>query len=269
MQTIYLDVLLIQSLYVNYFLLRATAKLTHSCLRLGRCLAAAGGSCLFSLLIFLPPLPFWVQIALKLAASAVTVSLAFGVRQRLWLWQWFCFFGCNFLLAGLLLAVCSRTEQDFAAWGNSYCYLDFSLLQLILFTALAYSLLQGYAFFRRRHQHTQEHYEVWIRLHDKTIVLPGLPDTGNTLTDPFTAASVIVCSSESLEPLLSDVQPETLPGYRLIPCATVTSQGLIPLFRPDEVCIRSLTTGKSRPVCGRIGIGGTQDSAIFHPDLIW
>lgn len=269
MQTIYLDVLLIQSLYVNYFLLRATAKLTHSCLRLGRCLAAAGGSCLFSLLIFLPPLPFWVQIALKLAASAVTVSLAFGVRQRLWLWQWFCFFGCNFLLAGLLLAVCSRTEQGFAAWGNSYCYLDFSLLQLILFTALAYSLLQGYAFFRRRHQHTQEHYEVWIRLHDKTILLPGLPDTGNTLTDPFTAASVIVCSSESLKPLLSDTQPETLPGYRLIPCATVTSQGLIPLFRPDEVCIRSLTTGKSRPVCGRIGIGGTQNSAIFHPDLIW
>lgn len=77
------------------------------------------------LLIFLPPLPFLVQIALKLAASAVTVSLAFGVRQRLWLWQWFCFFGCNFLLAGLLLAVCSRTEQGFAAWGNSYCYLIF------------------------------------------------------------------------------------------------------------------------------------------------
>ena len=42
MPTIYLDVLLLQSLYVNYFLLRAAAKLTHTPLHWIRCgLAAA------------------------------------------------------------------------------------------------------------------------------------------------------------------------------------------------------------------------------------
>ena len=41
MQTIYLDVLLLQSLYVNYFLLRAAARVTHTPLRLARCLVVS------------------------------------------------------------------------------------------------------------------------------------------------------------------------------------------------------------------------------------
>ena len=49
MKTIYLDVLLCLNLYINYFVLRATAKLLHAKLRTGRCLLAAGVGSLFSL----------------------------------------------------------------------------------------------------------------------------------------------------------------------------------------------------------------------------
>ena len=101
MQTIYLDVLLLQSLYVNYFLLRAAARVTHTPLRFARCLLVSAGSSLFSLLIFLPALPLLLQLLLKLTAAAATVSLAFGIQHGRWLGQFGCFFGCSFLLAGL------------------------------------------------------------------------------------------------------------------------------------------------------------------------
>ena len=127
MQTIYLDVLLLQSLYVNYFLLRAAARVTHTPLRFARCLLVSAGSSLFSLLIFLPALPLLLQLLLKLTAAAATVSLAFGIQHGRWLGQFGCFFGCSFLLAGLLLAVCSTANQGFATWSNSCFYLDFSL----------------------------------------------------------------------------------------------------------------------------------------------
>ena len=81
MQTIYLDVLLLQSLYVNYFLLRAAARVTHTPLRFARCLLVSAGSSLFSLLIFLPALPLLLQLLLKLTAAAATVSLAFGIQH--------------------------------------------------------------------------------------------------------------------------------------------------------------------------------------------
>lgn len=268
MTTIYVDVLLVQSLYVNYFLLRAAAKLTHCRLHWLRCFAAALASSLFSLLILLPPLPFFIQLLIKLAAAAAAVTLAFGIHRNMWGRQFLCFFLCSFLLAGLLLAVCSQTKQGFAAWGNSCWYLDFSLLHLILFTAAAYSFLHILQFFYSKRHHTADRYQIFIRLQDKTTVLDGLADTGNTLTDLFSGAPVIVCAAESLTELLSGIAVESLKGYRLLPCETITAQGLLPLFRADEVCIRSCSSGKSRSVDVMIGIGGTQDSAIFHPKLL-
>lgn len=124
MQTIYLDVLLLQSLYVNYFLLRAAARVTHTPLRFARCLLVSAGSSLFSLLIFLPALPLLLQLLLKLTAAAATVSLAFGIQHGRWLGQFGCFW-MQLLLAGLLLAVCSTANQGFATWSNSCFYLDF------------------------------------------------------------------------------------------------------------------------------------------------
>lgn len=268
MQTIYLDVLLVQSLYVNYFLLRAAAKITHSRLGWLRCLIAALGSSFFSLLILLPPLPLPIQLLLKLTAAAASVTMAFGIHRESWLRQFGCFFICNFLLAGILLAIGSQARHGFATWGNSYCYLDFSLLQLILFTALAYSFLHLYALLRNRHRHTDDRFQVFLRLGEKTTALPGLADTGNNLIDTFSGTPVIVCAAETLKTLLDGKSVESLRGYRLIPCTTVTAQGLIPLFRPDEICIRNLSTGKSRAVNAMIGISGTQESAIFHPNLI-
>lgn len=267
-KTIYLDVLLVQSLYVNYFLLRAAAKITHSRLQLMRCFLTAAASSLFSLLILLPPLPVLLQLFCKLLAAAATVTMAFGIHRESWLRQFGCFFVCNFLLAGLLLAVSSLSSHGFATWGNSYCYLDFSLLQLILFTALAYSLLHLCSLLRNRRRHTDERFQVFLRLGGKTAALPGLADTGNNLTDTFSGVAVIICSAEMLFDVLDGRTVETLRGYRLVPCTTVTAQGLIPLFRPDEVCIRNLSTGKSRAVDAMIGISGSQKSAIFHPNLM-
>ena len=235
MPTIYLDVLLLQSLYVNYFLLRAAAKLTHTPLGWLRCGLAAAGSSLFSLLILLPPLPVLLQLLLKLLAAAAAVVLAFGLHRESFFRQCGCFFLCNFLLAGLILAVDSLTPRGFAAWGNSCCYLNFSLFQLVLFTAAAYSLLHICTLLRRRHRHTDDRFQVFFRLGSRQLVLDGLADTGNNLTDTFSGTPVIVCSAAALAPLLDGTPPEQLKGYRLIPCATITAQGLLPLFRPDEV----------------------------------
>ena len=113
MPTIYLDVLLLQSLYVNYFLLRAAAKLTHTPLHWIRCGLAAAGSSLFSLLILLPPLPAWFQLVCKLLAAALSVTMAFGLHRESFFRQWGCFFLCNFLLAGAILGIGSLTQKGF------------------------------------------------------------------------------------------------------------------------------------------------------------
>ena len=48
MKSIYLDVLIVLNIYVNYFLLRATAKFTHTPLKTIRCIISSVIGSLFS-----------------------------------------------------------------------------------------------------------------------------------------------------------------------------------------------------------------------------
>ena len=77
--TIYIDVLIILNVYVNFFLLRITAKLTGAPLKPVRCAAASFYGSLFSLLILAPQLPLAVNTAIKLAAAVTVVIAAFGL----------------------------------------------------------------------------------------------------------------------------------------------------------------------------------------------
>ncbi len=69
---IYVDVLLILNLYVNYFLLLATGRLMHLPCGRKRCIAAAAVGSLCALTIFLPPM-HWALCTLLRFAMGVPV----------------------------------------------------------------------------------------------------------------------------------------------------------------------------------------------------
>ena len=85
-QTIYVDVLLAVNLFINYFLLLATAKfLAVRRLRLRMLAAAALGSA-YSLTLLLPEIPVALSLLMKLFMAASLVFLAFpneGVKRFL------------------------------------------------------------------------------------------------------------------------------------------------------------------------------------------
>lgn len=82
MQTIYIDVLIVLNIYVNYFLLRITARLTHSPLTTGKCIISAVYGSLYSLLILAPPLNALINISIKLFAAVTIIILAFGFQGK-------------------------------------------------------------------------------------------------------------------------------------------------------------------------------------------
>ena len=82
MKSIYLDVLIVLNIYVNYFLLRATAKFTHTPLKTIRCIISSVIGSLFSLTILLPAGNFLIPLAIKLGAAVVIVGMAFGVKDK-------------------------------------------------------------------------------------------------------------------------------------------------------------------------------------------
>jgi stage II sporulation protein GA (sporulation sigma-E factor processing peptidase) len=267
-ETIYVDVLIVLNIYVNFFLLRITAGFTHSSLKTGRCIAAALYGSLFSLIILLPGLDNMTAFLIKTSAAVSIVALAFGVhgKKRL-ITNTIAFFTSNFVLAGAVYGVYSFFKPHFMHFNNTCFYIDFSLVILILTTALLYAAVRILRIWTDK---TPEgSYNVFIRDKGKVITLNGLADTGNGLVDYFSGSPVIICAAEYFTELTGcELDIGRLPrGFRLLPCSAVSGNGLIPVFRPDEIII-SCTNGSRKPVDAVIGFGECGGKAVFNPKLL-
>lgn len=269
METVYVDVLLVLNIYVNYFLLKITAALTGAPLKIRRCIAASVYGSLFSLLSIAPELNFAVVTIIKSLAAITIVMLAFGIHGKIRLFKdTAAFFVSNFILAGTVYAIYSWASPDFLHIGNYYFYADFSLIILIISTAALYFIASMIKHFSAAEQLVSGNYHVSIRHKDKVIVLEGLADTGNKLFDHFSGRPVIVCDSEFFYPDLEKAA-RTLPrGFRLVPCGTVSGSSVMPVFRPDEVIISNNDSGEKKPVNVMIGLGQSGGKAIFDPVIL-
>ena len=269
MQTIYADVLIVLNIYVNFFLLRITAGMTHSPLRTGRCIAASAYGSLFSLTILLPSLGRLPSLAVKLAAAVSIVAAAFGLKgRRRLIINTAAFFCANFILAGAVYGIYALLKPEFIHFNNACFYIDFSLVVLVVVTAALYLAVRlARLFFDRA---PDDGYNVYIRSGEKVISLNGLADTGNCLVDHFTGSPVIICPVSSYRELKgSELDISALPkGLRLLPCSSVSGSGLIPVLRPDEVLISSCTGRSGKAVDAVIGFGESGGRAVFNPRLL-
>lgn len=268
MQTIYIDVLIVLNLYVNFFLLRTAAGLTHSPLKNLRCIAASLYGSLYSLLILAPEMSTILSVIIRAFAALTITAAAFGFsgHKRL-LINTAAFFVSNFILAGLTYAMYSMFASDKVHFNNSYFYIDFSLLILVATTAALYGAVYAGKVLFVQNPPQNGDYRIIIRHKKMIIELPGFADTGNGLTDYYSGSPVIVCGKESFRDI--SFAPDSLQkGVRLIPCSTVSSLGLMPVFRADEIIILNKVTGTRKPVDAVIGIGNSSGKAIFNPVLL-
>ena len=268
MQTIYIDVLIILNIYVNFFLLKITSSFTHSPLKTSRCILSSVYGSIYSLLILIPHLSNLLVTLIKLSAAVTIVMAAFGIsgKKRLFI-NTAAFFSANFVLAGAVYAVYSWFSPEFIHMENSYFYIDFSITILLVTTAAIYFAISLIRRFSLRFTADTGNYRVSIRYRNRSVQLSGLADTGNALTDLFTGTPVVVCDPDSFPEL--SVIPEKLPkGFRLLPCGTVSGSGVMPVFRPDEVVITNNVGGEKKIVNVMIGLGKSSGKAIFNPDIL-
>ena len=115
------------------------------------------------------------------------------------------------------------------------------------------------------------HEQVLVRRNGLEVPLDGLADTGNALCDSFTGKPVVIASIEKVRELLPDAVKnylagncEHLEGIRLIPCRTVTAEGVVPAF-PAEIIIGG------KPADALLGVTRQEISGadcIFNPNKI-
>lgn len=242
---VYVDVLITINFIVDYLLLLISGKLCSTRLNRLRIAFAALVGGISSLILFLPPLPPWINIVLKLLISAVLVSIAGGYHSmRSYVLRLFWLLAVSFVFAGLMLFLILISGGRVGFYQNGVCYFRISALQLLAGSTAAYIVILVVQKLGKRGMVSGEEYRVQITVEGKTGERYGVMDSQNRLIDLFTGTPVVIASSE----LLGDLLPpsveralhapmEGIPSVRMIVCTTVTGQEILPAFRPQRMLL--------------------------------
>lgn len=268
---VYADVLIILNLYINYFLIRATAMLMRRVCARKRCVLAALAGAVGSLVMLLPELPFAVVVLYKTALGSVIVLIAFGRQKPADFAVCALFFlVVNFIFAGIMLALWTFAAPLGMVCGNGMVYFNIPTAAIIAFTAAAYCAVRLVRFFADKRIHCNKICDVKISLNDRAVTLRGLCDTGNGLCDPFSGKPVVICRFDKISP----ITPKNVPDYfegrlseelRVIPCRTISAETLVPIFKAD-------ITIDGKTADGFVGVTknplGDEVDCVFNPKII-
>lgn len=271
---IYIDVLIVTSVYIDYLLLRVTAAVLKRYAKVSGCIIGALAGSLFSLTILLEPMDPLLTAVLKIIPAAAAVYAAFGFGSiRRYISACVVFFGAGLLFAAVCGLLAQTAAGSIIMYRNGSVYFSISLPVLIISTGAAYIAVRLYNRLSGDDITSSGTYTITVYRNRKSVSFPAVADTGNRLTDSITGSYVIVCGREQLKELFAEEEkiPDSTDmsiskGWRLIPCATAFGSGLIPVFRPDMVCIRCDQTKKT--ICTEVLVGAApekMEAAVFNP----
>lgn len=244
MPVIYVDVLLILNVWVDFLLLSLTARICRYPVVRRRLLLGAVVGALLSLLLFLPPLTVLLSALIRIAGTVALTVLTFGVpRLRVFLRLLVSFSVLSAVFGGLATAFWYFVAPAGFMVINGVVYYDAPASLLIVFTAVAYIVLLLYERLRRTSAPQDRVYTLAVSEGDKQVVCSLLYDSGCSLKEPFSGAPALIIDRTAIDGLLphgfeEDAHLAQDKRLRLIPFETVGGEGVLPAFRPARMEVR-------------------------------
>ena len=271
---IYLDVLFISNLLISMLTLSVFSRLIHLKLSKRRYMTASVFSGFSSLIMLIEPKGFVFSLGItliKLALSAAVLLIA--VRYECiasFLSRWAVFITVNVIFGGICFLLWDSFGGETIIIKNYTVYLNVPIHLMLLCTAAAYVLICIYDRVMTVRLGKMGSYKAVFTYGSRSIVMPAVCDTGNTLTDSFSGEPVVIFLSRRLyEHFQLGTEKCFSDGFHLIPYSTVDGSRLIPVTLKGEVYIR-LSDGTVKHIRCAAGIldSSGSDRAIFNPILI-
>jgi stage II sporulation protein GA (sporulation sigma-E factor processing peptidase) len=267
---IYIDILFLENVLINFFILMVTAKFSKtrtSSLRIF--IGAVLGASYVIVLILLPGMKIYSTTIAKIILSMAIVAVTFSPeRLKTFFKTLAMFYISTFICAGAAFAFLYFNQNGgFVRNGIVYVFWDSKWSTLILALGIAGIMVRiFYEIIQSRLIRDKLLLPLKISFENRIIELAALVDTGNSLHDPFTNTPVIVVEFYAIKDILpleiqdifKDSKDEDLISisdivsrskwfsrFRLIPFTSLGKEnGMLIGFKPDYIEIGENETKK-------------------------
>lgn len=257
--TIYIDIILLENLCMNYIILFATAYIMKLKINHIKIVVSSTIGAIYSIMLYMQILPIYSNLIAKIVLSIVMVYIAYMPQNiKKLIKQLILFYLISFAFGGCAFALLYFIKPENIIMQNGV-YIGTYPIKIALLGGIVGFVITYVAFRIIKNKTSKNNiiYPLEIKINKKTISLNALLDTGNMLKDPITLMPVIVVEKEKLYSFLPteilnnlerivggdtkeiiEKNMEYMSKFRIIPYNSIGKQnGLMLGFKADNVKI--------------------------------
>ncbi len=202
--TVYLDVVLVENMCMNYIILFATAYILKIKVKHWRLLLSALIGSIYAILGYMQILEIYSNTILKIVLSIVMVYIAFISKNiKILLKQVVIFYLTSFVFGGCAFALLYFVRPQEILMKNGL-YIGTYPLKIALLGGIVGFTITAVAFkvVKNRISKKDIFCQIHIFIEEKEIQTRAMIDTGNILKDPITGMPVVVVEKEILQKII-------------------------------------------------------------------
>ena len=256
--TIYIDIIIIENLIMNYIILYATGLISKNKIYYLRIFFASLIGAIYVATQYISNLAIYSNTIIKIILSIIMVLIAFNPQDmKKMLKQLLLFYLTTFTFGGVATYLIYVLKPENIIIENGM-FVGTYVLKVIFIGAIVGSIILIISFKISKNKMTKKDMicQVKIKLNQKEKILNAIVDTGNMLKEPITGSPVIVVEKNALYDLMpkeilnnteyilggdfekipEDIKNEYIPKLKIIPFSSLGKQnGMLVGIKPEKV----------------------------------
>ena len=267
--TIYIDVIIVENLIMNYIILYATGTISKVKISYLRIFCSSLIGAIYAITEYTFKLNIYSNIIIKTILSVIIIYVAFNPQNiKKMCKQLIIFYVTTFTFGGIATYLIYVLKPQNIIIKNGM-YVGTYVLKVIFIGAIIGTIILFIAFKQVKNKITKKDMicKIKIKINGKEKTLDEMVDTGNMLKEPITGTPVAVVERTSLYDLLpkeilnntesilggdfknipEDIKREYIPKLKIIPFASLGKQnGMLVGIKPEKIEIINEQTEENK-----------------------
>ena len=244
--TIYLDIILLENICMNYIILFATGLILKAKINQLRVIISSLLGGIYAIISFTPILKIYTNMIFKILISIIMIYIALNPKNiKILLKQLLIFYLVSFAFGGCAFCLLYFIKPQDILMRNGYLTGTYPIKIALLGGIVGFVIVNiAFRLVKGRISKKDMFCDVEIFFKDKSIKIKAMIDTGNLLKDPISGMPVIVVEKSQLETIipkgiinnlntilgggeeinLTEEEKEYMPKFRVIPFSSLGKQ---------------------------------------------
>ena len=258
--TIYIDVVFIENLIMNYIILFATSIILKVKVKHIRLILASSLGAIYSIIAYMSILEMYSSVILKIILSVIIVYIAYNPQNVKNMWKYLViFYMTSFVFGGAAFALIYIVKPQDILMKNGLFLGTYPLKTIILGTIVAFVVIvTSFKLVKSKISKKDMFCTIKININKVEIETKAMIDTGNLLKEPISNTPVIVvehtllydCMPKKIlnnlenilggdfENISEEVKNKYISKLKVIPFSSLGKQnGMLIGIKPEEVTV--------------------------------